>query len=107
MARRRRLRDEQPVPLNVPIPYPLRDRLQELQNELDDANLTAVPIREIIATLILFAEEDGAKLADLVTKYRDAPPDAASLGGASGGGKVVPFHKHSPGRPPLNRSFDV
>ena len=62
MARNRRLRDERPAPLNVPIPYPLRDRLDELKKALDDADLPGVPIREIVATLLLLAEEDGAKL---------------------------------------------
>src|SRR5690242_8775270 len=101
MPRRMRLRDERTVPLNVPIPYPLRDRLQALQEVLDDANLPAVPIREIVSTLILFAEEDGAKLAALIAKYRAASPSAAALGDESSGAKVVPFRKRAQGRPRL------
>lgn len=102
MARQRRLRDERPVPLNVPIPYPLRDRLDELQKILDDADLPGVPIREIIATLVLFSEEDGKKLRHLIENYRNAPPERWAIGSASGGGKVIPFRKHAQGRPRSN-----
>lgn len=102
MPRQRRLRDERPVPLNVPIPYPLRDRLDELKKVLDDADLPGVPIREIIATLVLYAEEDGPKLRALIEQYRNAPPEQWAIGGASEGGKVVPFRKRSQGRPRSN-----
>jgi hypothetical protein len=99
----RRLRDERAVPLNVPIPYPLRDRLDDLKKALDDADLPAVPVREIVATLLLFAEEDGVKLRDLVERYRNASPGQAAIGGASGSGTVIPFKKRSQGRPRSNR----
>jgi hypothetical protein len=86
--------------LNVPIPYPLRNRLTELRDALDDADLPGVPIREIVATILLYCEEDGAKLRELVEKYRNAPPDHAAIGGKQGRGKVVPFRQPQLGRPP-------
>jgi len=102
MPRDKRLRDERSVPLNVPIPYPLRDRLDDLKKALDDADLPGVPIREIVATLLLFAEEDGAKLRDLIEQYRNAPPGQAAIGGMASPGKVIPFRKRMPGRPRSN-----
>lgn len=99
MSRQRRLRDERTVPLNVPIPYLLRNRLDELKELLDDADLPGVPVREIVAALVLFAEEDGTKLRGLVEEYRNAPPERWAIGSSSGGGKVVPFRKRAPGRP--------
>lgn len=99
MPRPKLLRDERTVPLNVPVPHPLRKRLADLQTILDDAGLPGVPIREVVATIVLYAEEDPQKLRELVEKYRDAPPVHAAIGGASGGGKVVQFKRWPAGRP--------
>jgi hypothetical protein len=89
-----RLRKERTVPLNVPIPYQLRDRLDKLKELLDDAKPN---LYEMVAMLILHAEEDQAKLRELYDRYMSAPPEAASLRTESG--EVVPFRRRGRGRP--------
>jgi hypothetical protein len=90
-----RLRKERTVPLNVPIPYQLRDRLDSLKALLDDAKPN---LYEIVAMLILHAEEDPAKLRELYDRYMGARPETANL--AKDSGEVVPFRRRRRGRPP-------
>lgn len=93
----RRLRNERTVALNVPIPYPLRDRLDALIRELDLGGANP-RLYELVATLILHAEEDRDKLVELYNAYRNATPEAAALKQAAG--TVVQFRRRRPGRPP-------
>jgi hypothetical protein len=91
-----RLRSERTVPLNVPIPYLLRERLDGLKKRLEDADADA-KLYEIVAMLIFHAQEDKTKLRELYEKYRSAPPEAAAFKGESG--DVIPFRRRSRGRP--------
>jgi hypothetical protein len=89
-----RLRKERTVPLNVPLPYELRERLDALKALLDDAKPN---LYEIVAMLILHAEEDPAKLREQYDRYMSALPEAARLEKDSG--EVVPFRRRGRGRP--------
>jgi hypothetical protein len=72
-----RLRNERTVPLNVPIPSQLRDRLDEIVRELDLAGAEPT-LYGVVSMLILHAEEDRAKLFALWNEYRNALPEAAA-----------------------------
>jgi hypothetical protein len=95
-----RLRRERTVPLNVPIPYPLRSRLNDLLAELDHAGADTT-LKELVAVLVLHAEENRDKLFRQWLRYRNAPPEAALLG-KQPGGQVIPFRQPRVGRPRKN-----
>jgi hypothetical protein len=95
-----RLRRERTVPLNVPIPYPLRNRLDELLDELDLAGAETT-LKELVALVIFHAEEDRAKLFQLWVDYRNAAPEDAALGTPQPG-QVIPFRQPRIGRPRKN-----
>jgi hypothetical protein len=94
----RRLRWERTVPLNVPIPFPLRERLDGLLKRLDLAGASDATLKELIAVLCLNAEEDKDKLFTMLIEYRNVPPEAASLAGEDTA-EVLQFRRRGQGRP--------
>jgi hypothetical protein len=91
-----RLRRERAVPLNVPIPYQLRDRLDAILHELDQAGADTT-LKEVVAMLLFHAEEDRKTLFDMWLAYRNAPPEAAAF--AKEDGNILPFRQRKRGRP--------
>lgn len=59
-------------PLNVPLPWPVDERLARLVDLVAEERLGPTSKRELAAALIQTAEESGLQLWDRVLRYRRA-----------------------------------